>query len=29
MLIAQALTGQMSIVGNDPHFDAYGLQRLW
>ncbi len=29
LLIAQALTDGIAIVGGDPHFDAYGVQRLW
>jgi PIN domain nuclease of toxin-antitoxin system len=29
MLIAQALSDGLSIVGNDEAFDAYGVQRIW
>lgn len=29
LLIAQALTADMPIVGADPAFDAYGVKRLW
>ena len=29
LLIAQALTADMPIVGADVAFDAYGVRRLW
>lgn len=29
MLIAQALNENLTVVGNDEAFDAYGIQRLW
>lgn len=29
LLIVQALTADMSIVGADTAFDAYGVKRLW
>lgn len=29
MLIAQALVENLTIVGNDDTFDAYGVQRIW
>ena len=29
MLIAQALSGNLALVSNDPLFDRYGVRRLW
>jgi PIN domain nuclease of toxin-antitoxin system len=29
LLIAQALTGTISIVSSDPSFDPHGVTRLW
>jgi len=29
LLIAQALVEQIPLVSGDPHFDAYGVHRLW
>lgn len=29
MLIAQALSEELTIVGNDEAFDAYGVARIW
>lgn len=29
LLVAQAQVEQMSLVSNDPAFDAYGITRLW
>lgn len=29
MLIAQALSENLTVVGNDDAFDEYGVQRLW
>ena len=29
MLIAQALSGNLALVSNDPLFDHYGVRRLW
>jgi len=29
LLIAQALAEQIPLVSADPHFDAYGVHRLW
>lgn len=29
MIIAQALSEDLTIVGNDAAFDDYGVQRLW
>ncbi len=29
MLIAQALSENLTVVGNDAAFDAYGVHRLW
>ena len=29
LIVAQALTDQLSIIGRDNIFDAYGIQRLW
>lgn len=29
MLIAQALSEEFVIAGDDPQFDAYGVERIW
>jgi PIN domain nuclease of toxin-antitoxin system len=29
LLIVQAASDGMAIVGNDPHFDAYSVRRIW
>ena len=29
VIIAQAQHGTLTVVGNDPAFDAYGVARLW
>ncbi len=29
LIIAQAQEGGLTVVGNDPAFDAYGVTRLW
>jgi PIN domain nuclease of toxin-antitoxin system len=29
MLIAQAMLDGMVLVSNEPHFDSYGVRRLW
>lgn len=29
LLIAQALTDDLTLVSRDPKFDAYGVRRLW
>jgi PIN domain nuclease of toxin-antitoxin system len=29
LMIAQALTDGLTLVGSDPAFDAYGVTRLW
>jgi PIN domain nuclease of toxin-antitoxin system len=29
LLIAQALKEEMTIVGSDDRFDAYGVKRVW
>ncbi len=29
VIIAQAQQGTLTVVGNDPAFDAYGVARLW
>jgi len=29
LIIAQALTDHLSIIGKDPLFDLYGVKRIW
>ena len=29
LLIAQALNENMQVIGNDSHWDAYGVKRVW
>jgi PIN domain nuclease of toxin-antitoxin system len=29
LLIAQALQENMQVIGNDAHWDAYGVKRIW
>ncbi|HML24482.1 MAG TPA: type II toxin-antitoxin system VapC family toxin [Aggregatilinea sp.] len=29
LIVAQSLTDQLPVIGKDPVFDAYGIQRVW